>query len=91
MRFPGYPVVPLPYPVDHLVGSLPLGQEFAFRSWCEDQDQVPRPKYAQLGSPVVDPCLGLLGLSEVVPDDGPDRCHAVPHLLHVVHHGVMRG
>ena len=47
-----------------------------------------------MGAPVVDPGLGLLGLLEVVSDDGPDLCHAVPHLPHlinVVHHGAMGG
>ena len=90
---PGLPylVVHLSHPLDHLVWPLPLGQEFAFRGWYQDQDQVPGPKYAQLGSPVVDPCLGLLGLSEMVPDDGPDLRHVAPHLLYMVHHGAIWG
>ena len=86
-----YPVVHLPHPVDDPVRPLLLGQEFALRRWYEHHDQVSGPKYAQLGTPVVDPGLGLLRLSEVVPDDGPDLGHAVPHLLHVVHHGAMGG
>ena len=44
---------------------------------------------AQLGSPIVDPGLGLLGPPEVVPNNGPHLSHAVLYVLHVVQRGAM--
>ena len=83
-----HPEVHLSHSVDHLVWPLPLSQELAFSSRYQDLDQLPGPKDAMLGPPVVDPYLGL---SEVVPDNGPDLGHETSHLLYMVHHGAMWG
>jgi hypothetical protein len=55
-----YPVIHLSDSFDHLVRTLPFGQEFTFRRGNQDQYQVPWTEDAQLGSHVVDPRLGLL-------------------------------
>ena len=91
LAFPGlpYPVVHLPHSVDHLVGPLPFGKELPLHCADEHQHQVSRPEYTQLCSSVVDRRLGLLDLPEVVPDDGPNLCPAVPHLLHMVQYGAV--
>ena len=49
-------------PVDDFIGSLPFRQELALiLVQDEDQDLFPRVEGAQLGSPVVNTGLGLLG------------------------------
>ena len=60
-----HPVVQLPHAVDHLIRSLPLGQELVFGCRNEDQNPLTRPEEAQLGPAVVVPSLGLLCLVKV--------------------------
>ena len=83
------PVVYFSHPFNHLIRSLPLGEEFALCRGDQDQDQLPRMEGSQLGSPVVDPRLDLLGLPEVFSDDGPHLGHVAPHLLYMVQGGAV--
>ena len=85
------PVIDLTHTFYHLVGPLLLSEEFTLRRGHQDQDQVAGLKGPQLGSPVVNPRLGLLGLPEVFPDDRPHPGHVVPPLFYVVQGGAMWG
>ena len=80
-----HPVVHLPHAVDHLIRSLPLGQELAIGSRDENQDPLPRLEETQLGPAVVGPRLGLLCLVQMLPYYGPDLRHSLSYLLDMVH------